>query len=250
MKFKDKLSKSDKKLLLEVCVIPSSVATQAIASSGVDAIVIDQEHGAISTDTLHSMIASTAGTDCAPIVRVAEKRAEYVKIALDMGAEGIMFPLIHNAQEAKECVSTINYPLNGQRGWGPFIAHSRWNVELMEYRQLYEKKIVCIILIETKEAVEDIVNICDVEGIDAIFVAKFDLSTSLGISGDFENDIFKAAIKTIEEVARKKNIPLGGGPLNTRTDCDELSKRGYRLFANFDVLRLKHSIKQHIAWLR
>ncbi|HCJ61235.1 MAG TPA: hypothetical protein DHV49_00800, partial [Alphaproteobacteria bacterium] len=220
MKFKDKLSKSDKKLLLEVCVIPSSVATQAIASSGVDAIVIDQEHGAISTDTLHSMIASTAGTDCAPIVRVAEKRAEYVKIALDMGAEGIMFPLIHNAQEAKECVSMINYPLNGQRGWGPFIAHSRWNVELMEYRQLYEKKIVCIILIETKEAVEDIVNICHVEGIDAIFVAKFDLSTSLGISGDFENDIFKAAIKTIEEVARKKNIPLGGGPLNTRTDCD------------------------------
>ena len=51
------------------------------------------------------MIASTAGTDCAPLVRVAEKRPEYVKIALDMGAEGIMFPLIHNAQEAKECVS-------------------------------------------------------------------------------------------------------------------------------------------------
>ena len=250
MKFKDKLSKSDKKLLLEVCVIPSSVATQAIASSGVDAIVIDQEHGAISTDTLHSMIASTAGTDCAPIVRVAEKRAEYVKIALDMGAEGIMFPLIHNAQEAKECVSMLEYPSTGKRGWGPFIAHSRWNVELMEYKNIYEKKIVCILLIETKEAVEDINNICDVKGIDAIFIAKFDLSTSLGISGDFENDNFKSSIKTIEDVARKKNIPLGGGPINTKTEFDELCKRGYRLFANFDVLRLKHSIKQHIAWLR
>ena len=96
------LSNLNKKMLLEVCVIPSPVVTQAVASSGVDAIVIDQEHGAISTDKLHSMIASTAGTDCAPLVRVAEKRPEYVKIALDMGAEGIMFPLIHNAQEAKE----------------------------------------------------------------------------------------------------------------------------------------------------
>ena len=250
MNLKDKLSNLNEKMLLEVCVIPSPVVTQAVASSGVDAIVIDQEHGAISTDKLHSMIATTAGTDCAPLVRVAEKRPEYVKIALDMGAEGIMFPLIHNAQEAKECVSMLEYPSTGKRGWGPFIAHSRWNVELMEYKNIYEKKIVCILLIETKEAVEDINNICDVKGIDAIFIAKFDLSTSLGISGDFENDNFKSSIKTIEDVARKKNIPLGGGPVNTKTEFDELCKRGYRLFANFDILRLKYSMKENISWMK
>ena len=54
MNLKDKLSNTNKKMLLEVCVIPSPVVTQAVASSGVDAIVIDQEHGAISTDKLHA----------------------------------------------------------------------------------------------------------------------------------------------------------------------------------------------------
>ena len=108
----------------------------------------------------------------------------------------------------------------------------------------------CILLIETEEAVEDINNICDVKGIDAIFIAKFDLSTSLGISGDFENDIFKSSIKTIEDVARNKNIPLGGGPVNTKKEFDEFCKRGYRLFANFDILRLRYSIKENISWMK
>ncbi len=248
MKLKRKLSDDSKQIFLEVCVIPSAVSTQAIASTGIDAVIIDQEHGAVSTDQLHSMIAATAGTDCAPLVRVAEKRAEYVKIALDMGAEGIVFPLIHNAAEAQKCVSMLRYPPRGKRGWGPFIAHSRWSTDLMNYKGLYEDRCVSILLIETVQAVKNIDSICSVEGVDAVFIAKFDLSTALGIPGEFEHKDFISAVEKIESAANAARVPLGGGPVRDKFEFDIFIEKGYRLFANFDVLRLKNSIQENLNW--
>ena len=74
------------------------------------------------------MIAATAGTRCAPLVRVPKRDEAPVKLALDLGAEGIMFPLVGNAGEAAECVALTRYPPRGRRGWGPFVAHARWGV--------------------------------------------------------------------------------------------------------------------------
>ena len=248
MKLQERLLDDSSQIFLEVCVIPSAVSIQAIASTGIDAVIIDQEHGAVSTDQLHSMIAATAGTDCAPLVRVAEKRAEYVKIALDMGAEGIVFPLIHNKEEAQQCVSMLKYPPSGKRGWGPFIAHSRWSTDLMNYKRLYEERCVSILLIETEEAVKNIESICAVEGVDAVFIAKFDLSTALGISGNFEHKDFVSAVERVERVALAAGVPLGGGPVRNKLEFDDYVGRGYRLFANFDVLRLKNSIQENLSW--
>ena len=111
-----------------ICTIPSAVVTQALAQAGADAVVIDQEHGAIGPEHLHAMIASTAGTKCRPIVRVGRRDEAMVKLALDMGAAGIAFPLVNTAQEAAECVAMTRYPPRGMRGFGPFIGHSRWGV--------------------------------------------------------------------------------------------------------------------------
>ena len=250
MKFKENLLDNSKVLITEVCVIPSTVVTQAVATAGADAIVIDQEHGAIDTNDLHAMIASIAGTSCAPLVRLADRKPDYVKRALDMGAEGIMFPLIKTADDVRECVSMMRYPPAGRRGWGPFIAHSRWGASLMEYAPEFDKKTACIILIETAEAVDNINEICDVEGIDVAFIAKFDLSASLGILGDFGNEKFLNAVYQVEAAIKSKGIPLGGGPVRSKQEMDELCSRGYRLIANFDILRLKGSVSEHISWAR
>ena len=115
-----------------ICTIPSAVVTQALAQAGADAVVIDQEHGAIGPENLHAMIASTAGTKCRPIVRVGRRDEAMVKLALDMGAAGIAFPLVNTAQEAAECVAMTRYPPRGRRAFGPFIGHSRWGVSLQD----------------------------------------------------------------------------------------------------------------------
>jgi len=108
-----------------VNIIPSAVATQALASAGAHWLMIDQEHGPIGPETLHSMIAATAGTNCSPWVRVARREDFLVKTALDAGAEGIVFPLVTSADDAARCVSFTRYPPRaseaGVRSWPTLV---------------------------------------------------------------------------------------------------------------------------------
>jgi len=159
-----------------VNLIPSAVAAQALAAAGADVLLIDQEHGPIGPESLHAMIASTAGTACSPWVRVPRSDEASVKTALDAGGEGIIFPLITTAESAAECVALTRYPHEGRRGWGPFVAHSRWGVDLFDYVGQRGGETVCAILIETRSAIDNIRAICKVEGIDCMTIAPFDLA--------------------------------------------------------------------------
>ncbi|MFK8034908.1 MAG: HpcH/HpaI aldolase/citrate lyase family protein [Hyphomicrobiales bacterium] len=250
MQLKQKLENSDRKISMEICVIPSAVVTQAIASVGVDAVIIDQEHGAVGREALHAMIAATAGTECAPLVRISEMGDANVKHALDMGAEGIVFPLVKTAEDARNCVASMRYPSNGARGWGPFIAHSRWQTPIMEYLPNLGERTVCCLLLETKESLDNLDAILAVEGVDCVFVAQFDLSTSLGVSGQFDHPDFKAAVAKIEAAALNAKVPLGGGPARSKEEADALFVRGYRMIAGFDVLRLKASVAASLEWTK
>jgi 4-hydroxy-2-oxoheptanedioate aldolase len=107
-----------------VATIPSAVSVQAMVAAGADFLVIDQEHGAVGPESLHAVVAATAGTCCAALLRVPRRDEAWVKPALDLGAEGIVFPQIRTAEEAAECVALTRYPPRGRRGWGPFAAHA------------------------------------------------------------------------------------------------------------------------------
>lgn len=102
-----------------VATIPSAVSVQAMAAAGADCVIIDQEHGAVGPESLHAMVAATAGTCCAPLVRVPRRDEAWVNPALDLGAEGVVFPLVRTAEDAAECVALTRYPPRGRRGWGP-----------------------------------------------------------------------------------------------------------------------------------
>jgi len=190
---KSKLQNTNICLTAVVCTIPSATVTQAIAASGVDAVIVDLEHGAVDYGSAHAMIAATAGTKCAPLVRVAENEEAQVKRALDLGAEGIVFPLIRTADDAAKAVANLRYPPRGTRGFGPFLAQSRWQTSLTSYWADIEDHLVCCLLIETVEAVTNIDEILAVEGVDFVVLATFDLSTTLGISGQFTHPDFLAA---------------------------------------------------------
>src|SRR5690348_839951 len=173
MTLKSKLADPSRLLNWHVCVIPSAVVTQAIAAAGPDFVIIDQEHGPIGFESLHSMIAATQGSSCAPLVRIPEIGEAHVKRALDAGAEGICFPLVRTVADAERCVAAMRYAPVGRRGWGPFVAHSRWNVGLFDYASGPGRDTICMLLIETIEALENIDKICAVEGIDCIILAPF-----------------------------------------------------------------------------
>ena len=91
---KDRLRRGDGVVRGVMSVIPAAVAAQAVAAAGADFIVIDREHGPIGREMMHAMISATAGTDCAALVRVPAIDETEVKVALDAGAEGIVYPLV------------------------------------------------------------------------------------------------------------------------------------------------------------
>jgi 4-hydroxy-2-oxoheptanedioate aldolase len=229
-------------------LVASPMVTQALAAAGADVVVIDQEHGPIGPESLHAMVAATAGTDCSPWVRVPRCDEAYVKTALDAGAEGIMFPLIDTAESAAECVALTRYPPAGRRGWGPFAAHSRWGVGLFDYVARRGDETICAILIETQRAIDNIEQICQVEGIDCITIAPFDLSTDLGVSGRLDSPELVAAVDHAERVVQQAGVPLGGAAL-TKQQTQALMSKGYRLlWHNFDVLILKQFVQQTAEW--
>jgi len=248
MTLKAKLAEPGRLLTCVISVIPSAVVTQAIAAGGADCVIIDQEHGPIGFETLHAMIAATQGTSCAPLVRVPEIGEAHVKRALDAGAEGICFPLIRTAADAERSVASLRYPPAGKRGWGPFVAHSRWGTPVFDYVAGPGRQTVCMLLIETVEAVENIESICAVPGVDIVILAPFDLSTELGVSGQFEHPKMLAAKKRVEDAASKSRVPLGGAAF-TKEATQALIARGYRLFGAFDILWIRNAVVQSKSWL-
>ena len=231
-----------------LCAIPSAVSVQAIATAGADFVLIDREHGPIGRETLHAMIAATAGTGCEPLVRVPAIDEAEVKLALDSGALGVVYPLTRTAADAERAVSYATYPPGGTRGWGPFAAHSRHGVAIGDYLSEIGPRISCSLLIETVEAVANIDAILAVPGIDLAFVAQFDLSTALGVHGRFDAPEFLEAVATVERAAKAAGVPLGTSGL-TREQSQAAVAAGYRvLIHGFDVLMLKQQTAAFRGW--
>jgi 4-hydroxy-2-oxoheptanedioate aldolase len=197
---------------------------------------------------MHAMIAATAGTSCAPLVRLPSIDQAEVKAALDAGAEGVVFPLVRTSADAARCVSYMRYPPDGVRGWGAFIAHSRHQTSLVDYAHVVGPQVVCGLLLETVEAVENIDEILRVPGIDFVVPAHFDLSTALGVHGQFDSPIFVDAITTLERAVQASGIPAGGAAL-TPEQTSSLLARHYRvLFQGFDVLMLEERMANFKTW--
>ena len=228
--------------------IPSAVATQATAAAGADFVVIDREHGPIGRESMHAMIAATSGTGCAALVRVGSVDADAAKVALDAGADGVVFPLIRTADDAAAAVAATRYPPEGTRGWGPFVAHSRFGVPLPEHLAQVGPQAVCVLLLETAEAVEHADEILAVEGIDVAFVAPFDLSTALGVHGRFDAPELVEAVGVLEAAAKRHGVPLGGAAL-TPEQARALLARGHTfLVTGIDVLMLEAAVGEQITW--
>ena len=228
--------------------IPSAVAAQATAAAGADFVVIDREHGPIGREAMHAMIAAAAGAGAATLVRVPSVDEAQAKVALDAGADGVLFPLVRTREDAERAVASVRYPPEGTRGWGPFVAHARHGVPLGEHLARVGPQAVCVLLLETAEAVENADAILSVEGIDVAFVAPFDLSTALGVHGRFDAPELVSAIETLEAAARRHGVPLGGAAL-TEEQVRALLGRGYRLLATgVDVLMLAGATRTAGEW--
>ena len=214
---------------LFVC-LPSYDVAELFSKIGLDWVLFDLEHGSIHFDTLHWLLAAASGKST-PLVRVPSHDPSNVKLALDGGAQGIMFPQVNTREEAERAVKACRYPPRGIRGVGPRRA-SLYYTEYVDYVKSADKETMVIVQIETREAVKNIEQIMSVEGIDAAFVGPADLSASMGFIASFPNLEKEVvdAIATVLRVAKKHGVAPGiwGGSVEK---VNRFIKQGFQFIA-------------------
>lgn len=205
-----------------------------------DWITIDLEHGAADFTKLPDMCRSIELGNTLPIVRVASADEKDCKHSLDSGAGGVIVPNIEDAKQLEHIVSSCSWPPKGKRGVG-FSRANLYGRFFTEYKSEAQSPLI-IAMIESQLGVRNIESILSTPGLDAILIGPYDLSASLGITGDFKNYKFKKTIETILKTCQKLKIPAGIHQVEP--SIDELKKKikyGYQFIAySVDTVFINH----------
>lgn len=182
---------------------------KALKGAPIDYAIIDAEHGSRGRAEIEALVTMLRGAELAPIVRVPVPKAEWVAMALDAGAAGILVPYCETVEEVRAVVATAKWhPLKG--------AYLRRAVETGElpsaaseaYLAERHKDTFCLIGIESVPAVENLEAILDVGHIDGIFIGPNDMSTSLGIPNDYEDETYWQTVEQVITCAEARGVPV------------------------------------------
>ena len=158
-------------------MLDGAAGARILAHLGYDFIVFDLQHGAVDLRGIEAALAGVKGTDCTPIARVAARRPDQIEWVLDLGAQGVVVPMVNSAEEARLATDACRYPPRGRRS----VAALRNVLQRgSDYMHESNDDVVCIIQIEHIEAVERLDEILAVEGIDAVLPGHVDLALSMG----------------------------------------------------------------------
>jgi 2-dehydro-3-deoxyglucarate aldolase len=189
--------------------MPYPDIAEQLSALGFDWLVFDIEHGTYSFPQVQAMMqAMGANNTCLPIVRVPINEPVYFKWALDIGARGVVVPMVNSKEEAEKAVKSCMYPPDGFRGCGPRRA-ALYGAAYKEYVERANEDILVVIMIESAKAIQNIDEILSVKGIDAIFVGPDDLSLNLGIFQQRENPKFLRALDIILDSCRNHKVAPG-----------------------------------------
>ena len=222
----------------------SPIVAELMAMSGFDFVCVDAEHSAVDlpqTQQIFQAIRS-GSQDCAAVVRLHGVDYSFVKQYLDAGAQGVIAPLVRTKSEAKILVEATKFPPMGLRGVG-FCRANNYGMQLdKEFEEANEKTLVAI-QIEHIEAVRNIDEILEVEGVDAVFIGPYDLTASMGITGQFDHiDYVKIRDKILDACKKHKKVP---GIHVVKPEPEQVITRfgeGYQLLAySLDITMLTES---------
>jgi len=210
--------------------IPNASISEILGHAGYDWVAVDMEHGTISVDHLPDLFRAIELGDTLPLARIADSKTKDCKQALDAGAGGIIAPMVENAEQLKMVRNACCWPPVGTRG----VGFSRANL-FGKYFDSYKKEAqspLLIAQIEHINAVNNLDEILQVDGLDAIIVGPYDLSASMGITGKFDTREFIEVMDSIINRCKKFNVPCGDHVVQPdQKILDSRIDQGYRFIA-------------------
>ena len=224
---------------------------QMVKASGGEFLLLDMEHSGAGYETLKDQVSFCRGIDLVPMVRVATNQYHYISRALDVGAMGIMCPMVGSAEEARYIVSCTQYPPKGRRGAAFGFANDDYlGGDIKRKIRIANERTLVMCLIETAEGIETVDEIAAVPGVDVLWLGHFDLTNFLGIPAQFDHPKYVAAIKKMVAAARKHGKVLACMSGGDKWSRDYWNK-GFRLFAmGVDSMLLQGALSQGIGTLQ
>jgi 4-hydroxy-2-oxoheptanedioate aldolase len=159
--------------------IPSSLTAELAAAAGYDYVCVDMQHGLSDEGTMMSMFQATVGAGSTALARLAWNEPWLIMRALDLGAAGVIVPLVGSGAEAARAVQACRFPPAGNRSYGPIRAELVVGSSAPE--ELGEA-VLCIVMVETREGLERLEEIASTPGLDGIYIGPADLSLALGLT--------------------------------------------------------------------
>jgi len=172
----------------------SALAAEACALAGFDWLLVDLEHGGGDDSTFLQQQLAAQAHGVPVLVRVESGERIRAGRALDLGAAGVMVPRLESAAEARQAVRHVRYPPSGDRGVATYNRACGFG---LRPEMLDAEPGLCVIQVESRDAVERIEEIAAVDGIDVLFVGPRDLSHDLGVPGDTSAPAFRSALKRV-----------------------------------------------------
>ena len=238
--------KKDEQVYGTWITVESPFAAEMMSSLGFDYFVIDTEHAPLDMRMAQTLMqAMRHDTKTTPIVRVWWNDIVAIKRALDIGAYGVLVPWVNSKEEAEQAVKATRYAPDGLRGCGP----RRAAMFDPDYLKTSDDEHIVIVQIETQKAVENIEDICSVEGLDATYIGPADLSASYGHLGDMGHPDVQKAIDKVYDATKAAGLAAGIHQASG-TSIKERMEKGYNIVTlGNDLIYMKMGVANHFKEL-
>ena len=181
---------------------------EIMAKAGYDWVCIDLEHTATTYEQVENMIRAADIAQVPTLTRLTSNDADQIKRVMDCGATGIIVPMVKTAAEATAAIEAMQYPPLGHRGVS-LHRGTDFGARFDEYRTWLKDEAVCMVQIEHIDAVNNCEEILSVDGVDGYFMGPYDLSASMGLTGELDHPDVKAAMTKVRETGIALNKPGG-----------------------------------------
>jgi 2-dehydro-3-deoxyglucarate aldolase/4-hydroxy-2-oxoheptanedioate aldolase len=183
---------------------------QVLKLAGCEYVLYDMEHAGFSIEQLKTQCAHCRGIGVAPMVRVPRGEYHFLARALDVGAQGVMVPMVESVVQARAVAEATHYPPNGRRGGAFGFAHDDYEPgDPATKMKAADARNLVIAQIETERGLDAVEGIAAVEGIDCLWLGHFDLTNFLGVPDQFDSPLYLSAVKRIVAAGRKHKKALG-----------------------------------------
>ena len=224
---------------------------QICKNAALDFVILDNEHGHFSSESLSLLCRHAVAIGLTPLVRVPDLHYHLIAQALDGGAQGLILPRIYSREEVARVVSYAHYPPEGQRGSAQWRAYAGWRGGgVRECMDVMNRETLLLFQVETKESVERMEEILSTEGVDGVLVGPNDLSINLGVPDDWDSEPMQSAMKKVVDVCEKLGI-VAGIHVSDAPQSVRYAEMGYRLVsANSETGFMQGAAMEHVKTVK